>query len=121
MAACEGMDRKEVREEYERMLSERLNEAGKTLSDGTSVDDILSLFKDVVTVVAAEVVGYRGHKDGKEGNTWWTGDIKEATERREGHGKNITMKECGWENQSEGGIRTGVGMGKQRSWSKKVR
>ena len=72
-------DRKEVKEKYERIVYERLREARTAVRKETSVNDVFSLFKGVVTTVAAEVVGYRVVKGGRKGNAWWTQEIKEAT------------------------------------------
>ncbi len=49
--ASERMDRKEVRKDYR-----RLREGKATVGKGMSVNDVFSVFKGVVTTVAAEVV-----------------------------------------------------------------
>ena len=74
------MDRKEVKEKYKRIVCERLREARTAVGEETSVNDVFSLFKGVVTTVADEVVGYRVVKGGRKGNAWWTQEIKEAVE-----------------------------------------
>lgn len=53
------LDRKEVREECERKICETLRESKMTGGEGTSVNHVFNMFKDIVTVVAAEVVGYK--------------------------------------------------------------
>lgn len=74
------MDRKEVREEYERKVCERLREARMTVEEGISVNDVFSVFRDVVTAVAAEVVGYKVCRSRRKGSAWWADKIKEAIE-----------------------------------------
>ena len=54
MLASEKMDRKEVKEKYERIVCERLREARTTVGEESSVNDVFSLFKGIVTTVAAE-------------------------------------------------------------------
>lgn len=53
----ERMVRKEVKEEYDRRVCERLNKARMTVKEGTGVNDMLSVLKDVMIAVAVEVVG----------------------------------------------------------------
>ena len=89
VVACEKMDRKEVKENYERTVCERLREARTAVGEETSVNDVFSLFKGVVTAVASEVVGYRVVKGGRKGNAWWTQRIKEAIQNE----KDL-IKEC---------------------------
>ncbi len=39
-----------------------------TMGEGTIVNDVLSVFKGVVIAVAAEVVGYRVHRNRRKGS-----------------------------------------------------
>lgn len=58
-------------------MCERLNEAGMIVREGSSVNDMFSVFQDVIAV-AAEVAGCREHKSRKKRNAWLTDEIKEA-------------------------------------------
>lgn len=40
-----------------------------TVSEGTCVNDMFSVFKNAVVAVQAQVVGYTVHKDRKMGNS----------------------------------------------------
>ena len=67
MLANEKMDKKKARDECERKAWKRLREARMTVEEGTSVSEVFEVFKDTVTTLAAEVVGYRplmGHTKG---------------------------------------------------------
>lgn len=48
--------------------------------EGIRVHDMLSVLKNVMTVVAAEMVGYTVYMIRKNVNAWLTSEIKEATE-----------------------------------------
>ncbi len=61
VVASERLERKEVREEYEKKVCEKLREARMTVGEETSVNDMFNVFKEVVMTVAQEVVGYRVH------------------------------------------------------------
>lgn len=50
------------------------------VTEGTSANNMLRLFKDVVTE-AAEKIMYRACNDSKEGNALWTSEMKEITKR----------------------------------------
>lgn len=45
MRECIG---KRLREEYEREVGKRLNEARMTVGEGANINDVFSVFKDVV-------------------------------------------------------------------------
>ena len=85
--ATEKMVRKEVKEKYERIVCGRLQEGRTAVSEETSVNDVFSLFKGVVTTVVSEVVGYRVLKGGRKGNAWWTQEIKEAIQDKRAYKK----------------------------------
>ena len=70
------LDRKEVKEKYERKVYERLSEARMTVGEGVSVSDVFRVLKDAVTAVAAEV----DTEGSKEENAGWTDEIQEAIE-----------------------------------------
>ena len=58
MLASERTYRKEVREEYERKVCEKLRDARMTVDERESVSKVFRMFKDAVTMVATEVVRY---------------------------------------------------------------
>lgn len=78
-------------EEEERSVYQRLNKARMIRREGTSVNDMFSVFKDVVTAVAPKMVGYRVPKGRKEGDARWKGEIKKATEERRAHKKMLQI------------------------------
>ena len=51
------MDRKEFKTEYKRNICEKLRDARVAVQKGEKVSEVLRVFKDAVTTVAAEVVG----------------------------------------------------------------
>ena len=57
MLANQRMDRKEVKEEYEREVCERLKEARLIFEEDVSVSEVFQVFRGAVTLVATEVVG----------------------------------------------------------------
>ena len=67
------MERKEVREKYGIKVCEKLGKARMTAGEETSVNVV---FKDVVTTVAAEILGYRVSRDRVKGCVWWTDKIE---------------------------------------------
>lgn len=80
---------------------------------------MFSVFKDIATGVAPEVVGCRVHKGRRKGNAWWTGERQRVTEGKrrayKKHYKGIWQRKL-----QKGGISKGLGKGKYRSLSKKV-
>ena len=80
--ASERLDRKEIREEYVKRVCEKLGEARMTVDEETSVNVVFNVFKDVMTSVAQEVVGYRVCRDRVKGSAWWTDEIKGAVEEK---------------------------------------
>lgn len=50
---------------------------------------MLSVFKDALTAMAAEVVGYRVHKGMKWGNPWKTGEMEVSEWKRRTHKKTL--------------------------------
>ena len=69
------MDRKKVKEEYERKVCRKLTEARLKVEEGASISEVFRMFKDAVTAKAAEVVGYRTLRIERKGNVWWTDEI----------------------------------------------
>ncbi len=55
--ATERLERKEVREEYEKKVCEKLRDVRMTVGEET-VNVVLNVFKEVVMTVAQEVVDY---------------------------------------------------------------
>ena len=79
MIASERLDTLEVREGYENKVCEKL-EVGITVGEETIVNVVFNVFKDVVTTVAAEAVGYRVCRDRVKGSAWCRHEIKGAVE-----------------------------------------
>ena len=75
MIASERLDTLEVREGYENKVCEKL-EVGITVGEETIVNVVFNVFKDVVTTVAAEAVGYRVCRDRVKGSAWLTDEIE---------------------------------------------
>ena len=67
MLVCERMDRRDDKEEYERMACERLTDIRLTVEEEVSISEAFRVFKDTV---AAEVVGYRALRVQRKGNVW---------------------------------------------------
>ncbi len=90
--ASERLERKEVREEYEMKVCEKLREARMTVVEETSVNDMFNVFKKVVMTVEHEVVGNRVCKDRVKGSALWTDEIKEAVEEQKKAYKNMLQR-----------------------------
>ena len=86
------LERKEVREEYERKVGVRLREASVSVREETSVNEVFSVFKEVVMSVAAEVVGHKVLKGRRGGSAWWTDEIKEAVDEKRRAYKRVLQK-----------------------------
>ena len=75
MLASERLNSKEIREENERKIREKLSEVRMTVEEEESVSEVFRLFKDTMTTAAAEVVWYRDMRSQRKGNTWRTYEI----------------------------------------------
>ncbi len=100
------------REEYEKKACEKFREARMTDGEETSVNVVFNVFKEVVTTVAQEVVGYRVCKDWVKGSAWWTDEIKGAVEEKKKAHKNMLQG-----NVSEVSVRRS----EYKAWKKKVK
>lgn len=87
----------ELVEEYGRNVGERLSEARLTVREGTSVNNMYRVFKDVVNIVAAEVIGYRVCKGRQMGNAWWIAEIRETVVGKRRADKKMIQKNVVWE------------------------
>ena len=65
MVASERMNRKEVKEEYERRVCKRLTEARLIVEEGVTISEVFRMYKGAVAV---EVVGYRHLRVQRKGN-----------------------------------------------------
>ncbi len=111
--ASERLDRKEVREEFEKKVCEKLGEARTTVGEETNVNDVFYVFKEVVMTVAQEVVCYRICKGRTKGSAWWTEEIKGAVEEKKKAYKRMLQR-----NTSEVNARR---RSEYRAWKKKVK
>ena len=57
------MDKKEVKNEYERKVCESFREGRMTVEEGVSVSEVFKVLKGAVTSIIAEMVGYRPLRD----------------------------------------------------------
>ena len=90
MLASERMNRKEVREEYERKICEKLRETRMTVEEEESVSEVIMLFKGAVTTLEAGV----REREVQCG----TDVIKKIIKRKRKENKNM---ECERKNKSE--------------------
>ena len=64
------MERKEVRGKYKKKVYEKLRESRVSVREGTSVNDLCNVIKNVVMSVVAILVGYKVFVGRRWGSAW---------------------------------------------------